>query len=114
MIRQTAIALVLAATAALAPTTATAAPLANLLHLHPHTAAQQDARVSFYLHNNGYQYAEFVVDGKAYPLQPNASVAVKALPGTVVYTRTNLLVRKRGDAILTVDPKVQGARINLN
>ncbi len=113
MIRQTVLTLALAATAVLAPTAANAAPLSNLMHLHPHSA-QQDSRISFNLYNGGFTTVEFTAEGQVYNVAPKSRVNVKAPAGTVIYAGANFLVHKRGDAVLTVEPKLRDTAVRLN
>ena len=113
MIRQTALTLALTAAAILAPTAANAAPLSNLMHLHPH-ATTQDDRVSFNLYNKGYSAVEFTANGQIYTVAAQGQVRVSAPAGTIVYAGANYLMHKRGDAVLTVDPKMRDSSIRLN
>jgi hypothetical protein len=113
MIRQTVLTLALAATAVLAPAAANAAPMSNVLHLHPHTS-QQDSRISFNLYNKGFATVEFTANGQVFTVAPQATVRLLAPEGTVVYAGANYLLHKRGDAVLTVKPELRGQQIRLN
>ncbi len=112
MIRQTAIALVLAATAALTPASATAETPATASHLH--MPASQDGRVSVNLYNNGITASDVLVDGKVYTLDAHHVLTIKAPVGTVVYAQKNVASHRQGDALLTMKPELQNRYQSIN
>jgi hypothetical protein len=92
-------------------TAAQAAPLGNLIHLHPHAA---DTRIGVVLVNDGERFQEVVIEGKTYEIQSHHTAFVKAPAGTVVYAGANVLAHKKGTMLLEVKNGMNGKTIHLS
>lgn len=112
MIRQTALALALAATAVLTPLSAVAETPSTTTHLR--MPSSQDGRVSINLYNNGITTADVMIDGKVYSVEKHRVLTVKAPAGTVVYAQKNVPSRRQGDALLTINASMQNRYQSIN
>ena len=112
MLRMTRSFSVLILAGAMAPLVASAAPLANSLHLHSAFSNAKNGRVSFTLVNKSDAAKDVTVDGHTYTLAPKQPVAVSAEPGSKVTEGDSGSANAK--VLFVVDRSHKGATISIN
>ena len=99
---------------ALAPTTASAGPVGNLMHPYFASKAPKDATVEITLHNKGKISQDIKVNDKLYTVKPDAFLTIKAPAGTPVYAATAGDGYKQGDVLVSITPELKGGTVGFN
>jgi hypothetical protein len=101
-------------TAAFAPASAHAWPLGKLLHLHPGTEQDKDARITIQLYNKTDLPAEVKIADRVHIIDPHCGLLVKAPEGTEVFSARTTFHHRDGDLLFQVTEKLNGSTISID
>ncbi len=101
-------------TAVFAPASANAWPLAKLLHLHPGTEQDKDARITIQLYNKTDFPAEVKIADRVHIIDPHCGLLVKAPEGTEVFSARTTFHHRDGDLLFQVTEKLNGSTVSID